>query len=277
MKSSIQINNTELRIRPSSIDTFNQCPYQWAKVFLEGVTTIPSSRAAIGTGVHKAIEVMWTESMAHNVKEANTDVMVDAGIESFNEEAKKGMTYNTDEDINSCHKEIHIGVDAYVDNLLPFLDIPTAVETRFTVPIADHPIVADISGTVDYLAPGRIDDVKTSKRKPTVANYKTQQSIYKYLAEMNGHPVTHSMIQGVVFTKVPQAMILEAAIDIDQAKANVNSLLDTLEYATKDVVPMDVLFRCNPKYYLCSEKYCSLHGSCPATKRHSPKVEQPKL
>ena len=275
---SIKINNTNIRLRPSSFDNFNQCSYQWAKVFLEGVTTIPSSRAAIGTGVHKAIEVMWQESMAHNVKEVNTDMMVNAGIESFDEEAKKGMTYNTDETANTCHKEINIGVDAFVENLVPFLDIPSAVEQRFTVPIADHPLVADISGTVDYLAPGRIDDVKTSKRKPTVANYKTQQSVYKYLAESNGHPVEHSMIQGVVFTKVPQAMILEAAIDIPQAKAVVNSLLDTLEYAVKDVIPLEVLFRPNPKYYLCSEKYCSLYGNdCPATHRYVPTQEKPKL
>ena len=94
---------------------------------------------------------------------------------------------------------------------------------------------------------------------------------------MNGHPVTHSMIQGIVFTKAPQAMILEAVVDVPQAKANVNLLLDTLRIATKDIMPMEVLFRPNPKYYLCSEKYCSLYGSCPATLRTANSDSKPKL
>ena len=273
----IKINNTNIRLRPSSIDSFMTCPFQWAKVFLEGVTSIPSSRAAIGTGVHKAIEVMWKDAMLSKKKDPYVDGMVDAGIESFNEEAKKGMTYNADEDVNTCHQEISIGVNTYVDNLIDFLDIPTAVEQRFTVPIANHPLVADISGTVDYIAPGIIDDVKTSKRKPTVQNYTTQQSIYKYLAEENGHIITSQRIQGVVFTKAPKAMLLEASVDVEGAKIAVNTLLDTLEYAAKDLIPMELLFRCNTKHYLCDDRYCALHGSCPATKRHSIKIDKPRM
>lgn len=273
----IIINNTDLRIRPSAIDTFNQCSYQWGKVFLEGQTTIPNSRAAIGTGVHKAIETMWTESIKLGKKEAYVDGMVDAGIESFNEELQKGMQYNDGETVDTCHKEIHIGVEAWTENLLPFLDIPTAVEQRFTLPIADHPLVKDLSGTVDYITNGRIDDVKTSKRKPVPANYKTQQSVYKILAEHNGHNITHSMIQGVVFTKAPQAMILDAAIDVDQAKYSVNLLLDTLEVVAKDIIPIETLMRPNPKYYLCSEKYCTLYGSCPATKKAKLTHKGPEL
>ena len=272
MKDLITINETNLRIRPSAIDTFNQCSFQWAKVFLEGITTIPNSRAAIGTGVHAGVETMWNDAIRSGKKDPYVDGMVDAGVEAFDEELKLGnMRFDDGEDQNSCHMEIVQGINCYVDNLVDFLDIPTAVEKRFTVPISNHPLVQDISGTVDYIAPGRIDDVKTSKRKPSVANYKTQQSIYRFLAEENGHPVTHNMIQGVVFTKTPQAMILEADIDVQQAKNVVNSLLDTLRVAAEGSVPLDVLFRCNPKYYLCSNKYCTLYGSCPATKRHSPK------
>ena len=271
---SIKINNTEIRIRPSAVDTFQQCPYQWAKVFLEGVTTIPSSRAAIGTGIHKAIEVMWEEAIARGVKDPNTDMMFDAGVEAFKEEAaKEGMSYNDGETVDTCIKEIVGGTQAFVEDLVPFLDIPTATETRFTIPFDGHPIVKDLSGTVDYIAPGRIDDVKTSKRKPATANYVTQQSIYKLLAEANGHTINHSMIQAVVLKKDPDCHILELEPDVPQAKYLVNTLLDTIEAAANEVAPMDILFRCNTKYYLCSPKYCTLHGSCPATKKHVPKED----
>ena len=266
MKQLIQINNTDITIRPSSVDASIQCGFQWAKVFLEGVTTIPSSRAAIGTGVHKAVEKLWTEAMATGVKDPNVDMMTDAGIEAFREECQKGMRYDDGEDKNTCEKEIVTGTQAFIDDLAPFLDIPTGVEQRFTIPISGHPIVKEISGTVDYIAPGRIDDVKTSKKAPSSSGHVTQQSIYKMLAEANGHKIDHSMIQGIVFTKVNKGVIIEIEPNIERAKYAINNLLDKIEIATKDIVPIDTLFTPNPKYYLCSEKYCTLYGSCPATK-----------
>lgn len=274
---SIKINNTDIVIRPSSVDSFQQCSYQWAKVFLEGVNSIPSSRAAIGTGIHKAIEVMWKEAIERGIKDPNTDMMFDAGIEAFKEESKKeGMSYNDGETIDTCNKEIVAGTQAFVEELVPFLDIPSATEQRFTLEIGNHPIVKSLSGTVDYIATGRIDDVKTGKRKPTVANFVTQQSIYKLLAEHNGVIVNHSMIQSVVLKKEPACHILELEPNVPQAKYLVNNILDTVEAACNEVAPMEVLFKCNTKYYLCSPKYCNMHGSCPATKKHTPVLE-PKL
>lgn len=263
---SIKINKTEIVIRPSSIDTSMQCGYQWAKVFLEGVNTIPSSRAAIGTGIHKGAEIFWTEAIATRIKDANFDMMTDAGIESFREEKQKGMRFDDGEDSNTCEKEIVSGTRAFIDDLVPFLDIPQAVEHRFTVPISGHPIVASISGTVDYLIEGRIDDVKTSKKTPVASGYKVQQSTYKYLAEANGHKITRNMIQGVVLTKVPKGTLLECETNVEQAKYFINTLLDKIKVVAEDIVPAETVFGCNTKYYLCSPKYCSLHGSCPATK-----------
>ena len=199
---SIEINNTGITIRPSSLDNSMACAYQWAKVFLEGMITIPNSRAAIGTGIHKAIEVMWQDAIKNKVKDPNVDMMFDAGVEAFQEEVKRGeMRYDDGETIDTCNKEIVSGTQAFVDDLIPFLNIPTAVEQRFTVPISNHPIVKDISGTVDYLAPGILDDVKTSKRKPIPSGYVIQQSIYKYLAEENGHKIDLNRIQGVALLK----------------------------------------------------------------------------
>jgi len=275
---TIKINKTDIVIRPSSVDSFQQCSYQWAKVFLEGRMSIPSSRAAIGTAIHKGVEVFWAEAIQRGIKDPNSDMMYDAGIEAFKEEAKKeGMSYNEGETVDTCNKEIVAGTQAFIDDLVPFLDIPTAVEERFTIDISGHPIVKAISGTVDYIAPGRIDDVKTSKRKPTVANFVTQQSIYKLLAEENGHPVNHSMIQAVVLKKVPDCHILELEPNIDQAKYLVNHMLDTIRVAAADIVPIETLFHCNTKYYLCSPKYCALHGDCPATKKHVPVENKPRL
>ncbi len=267
-KPEIIIENTDITLRPSSVDGSTQCGFQWAKVFLEGVMTIPGARAAIGTGIHAGAEIMWRESMASGVKDPNLDMMNDAGIEAFQEENKKGIKFDDGEDQNTAEAEIIRGNAAWVEDLVPFLDIPTGVEERFTMAISGHPIVKCISGTVDYIAPGIIDDVKTSKRKPSVGNHVTQQTIYKLLAEHNGHDIHTQRIQGVALLKSgANGHLLEIQPNVERTKYIVNGLLDKIRYAVKDVVPIDVLFSCNTKYYLCSDKYCSLHGSCPATRR----------
>ena len=272
--SDIQINNTEITIRPSSVDSFLGCAYQWANVFLGGITTIPSGRAAIGTGIHAGAELVWNESIMAKTKIVNVSAAVDASIETFQEQVKDyGIKHDHGEDDNTAEGEIRKGVEAFCEDVVPFVEIPDAVELRYSMDISDHPIVSRISGTVDYIGGGVIADVKTSKRKPTVQNYEIQQSIYKILAEHNGVTCNHSHIHSVVLTKAPYGGVFEMQPNVPKAKTVVNNLLDTLEVLAKGVVDPDILFRGNPKYYLCSPKYCSLYP-CKFVKGEA--VEAPK-
>jgi len=262
---TIKINATEIVLRPSAVDGFYQCAYQWGKTFLEGMNTIPNSRAAIGTAIHSAAETLWSEAILTGSKDENLSKMTDAAMEAWKEEAAKGMSYGDGEDANTCAVEIVRGTEAFIEDIVPFTEIPVAVEERFTVNI-DHKLVKSISGTVDYITKDTIADLKTSKRKPTPGNYTTQQSIYKYLAMENGVDVKFNLIQGVVLKKTPEGMILPMETDVDQAKDMVNIMLDTLDLVLLDVAPIETILRPNPKYYLCSQKYCALYGNCPATK-----------
>lgn len=249
-------------VRPSSVDTFLQCPQQWKRVFIDGETSIPSARAAIGTAIHKAAEVMWLDAMEHGVKDPNLGHMTDAAMEAYKEEEQHDLRYDDGESRKTAEIEIAKGTEAFAEDIVPYVSIPTGVEQRFTVPIADHPVVKAISGTLDYVCGNVMADIKTSKRKPTVANYKTQQSIYRILANKNAQGIKHNQIHGVVLKKVPEGTVMEADIDEVQAKATLNTLLDTTELLAKDVVDPDILFRGNPKYYLCSPKYCAFYETC---------------
>lgn len=266
MKSGqlIQVNNEDITIRPSSVDNFYQCAYQWAKVFLEGVSTIPGARASIGTSVHAAVETLWTDAIETGKKDPNLAKLTDAAMEAWKEDTHDGVQFDDGEDENTAAVEIVKGTEAFIDDIMPFTQIPVAVEKRFSVEI-EHPLVERISGTVDYITPDTIADVKTSKRKPSTPNYTTQQSIYRYLAEANGVDVKHNLIQGVVFRKGKPAdgMILDMPTNVPQAKSLVNNMLDVLEIANSGTVPLEMLFRGNPKYYLCNPKYCALYNDCP--------------
>jgi len=259
---TIKINNTQVRLRPSSVDSFYQCSYQWGKTFLEGITTIPNARAAIGTSIHKAAEVLWTEAIATGKKDANLGKLTDAAIAAWKEETHDGVKFDDGENDKTAAIEIMKGTETFIEDIVPFSSIPDAVEQRFTIPLT-NPIVTDLSGTVDYIAGDIIADVKTSKRKPVVESYTVQQSIYRLLANHNGKDVKRSLIQGIVLKAQPEGMILPLEVNLPQAKSLVNGILATMELIASDKAPIETILRGNPKYYLCSNKYCALHSTCP--------------
>lgn len=258
-KSLIKINNEGIRIRPSAVENFYSCAFQWGKVFLEGVNTIPNSRALIGTSIHAAVEQMWTESIASNKKEPNLSAMTDAAMMTWAEEAKEGVSFDEGETHGTAAKEIINGTESFIEDIVPFTKIPDAVEEFYKIDI-DHPLVSEMGGTVDYITKDTIADVKTSKRKVSAAKHSTQQSIYKYLANANGLNIEHNLIQAVVLKKSGcEGSILKLEPNVDEAKARVNIMLDTLDLVYKDVAPIETILRPNPGHYLCSPKYCALY------------------
>ena len=256
--------DNKLVIRPSSLNGFLQCPQQWYRVFLLGEDGIPNARAAIGTAIHAGVENMWTDSILAKTKIVAVSSMEDAAMEALEEESQKGLRYDANEDEETAIATIRGGMRTFVDDILPWTDIPTAVEQRYTVSIDGHCIVEAISGTLDYinLKTGFIADVKTGKRKHNTADSEIQQSIYKYLVEENGIKVNGAVIQNVVLKTKMEGHTMDSAINIPRAKSIVNSLLDTLDVYNEDMVDPDVLFRGNPKWYLCSPKFCAFWSTC---------------
>jgi len=274
---TIKINNDSIRLRPSAVESFYGCSYQWGKSFLEGSSSIPNSRAAIGTAIHAGVEAMWVDAIAHKKKDANLSMMTDAAMQAWKEESQKGMQFGNNEDEGSCAVEIIKGTEAFVEDIVPFTSIPTAVEEFYKIDI-DHPMVAELGGTVDYINSDTIADVKTSKRKSGPEGHTVQQSIYKYLANANGHNIKHNLIQQVVLKKQPEGAIQTLDADIPLAKYLVNGILDTLELVNKDIAPIETLMRPNPKHMFCSEKFCAHYNTCPAIKGNlQPVSETPKV
>lgn len=262
----------KVRIRPSSVDSFMNCPRQWAMTHIGGISSMQGGRAAIGTAIHAAVEGEWQLAMASKKKDFNVTSMADAAEAELVEIDLKGILYDRGEDLNTAVTEATNGARTFAEDIVPFTDIPMKVEERYTIKL-DNPVAEDLSGTVDYLGfDGTLADVKTSKRKPVPANYNTQQTIYKLLAEANGVKITQSIIQGVVLKTKPEGHILALEPNEAKAKYAVNTLLNTLTTFHEQKVAPDVLFRGNPKYYLCSNKYCALHDTCPFVQGAAVKV-----
>ena len=262
MSTDINWDGTEIRLRPSSIDSFYGCAFQWANVFLAGKFSIPSARAAIGTAVHKGVEEMWKDAMLTKSKDQiNINMSIDAAIQEF-QDIDQDLMYDDGENSNTAEDLVETGVKVFVEDIVPYVDIPDHVEHFLKIDI-DNKVVNELGGTIDYVIPNEISDVKTSKRKPIPQSYVTQQDVYKLLAEKHGYDIQRQTIQGIAFTKQPVGHILEVQSQMPRTKYLVNHLLDTLT-AFHDGVDPKFLFRGNPKYYLCSEKYCTFYTrGCP--------------
>jgi len=260
----IKINNEGIRIRPSAVNSFYSCAFQWGKNFLEGAPSHTNSRAAIGTSIHAAVEELWTDAIATGSKDANITKMTEAAMEAWKEETHDGVRFDEGETHGTAAVEILRGAEAFVEDIVPFTVIPDAVEEFYKIDL-DHPLVSELGGTVDYITSDTIADVKTSKRKINAQGHSTQQSIYKYLAQANGVDVKHNLIQGVVLKKSgAEGSILSLEANIPEAKARINMMLDTLDVVYKDVAPIETILRPNPGHYLCSPKFCAFYGkSCP--------------
>lgn len=276
---TIKLLLEDIRIRPSSIDNFCNCSYQWGKTFLEGLSSIPNARAAIGTSIHKGAEVFWQDAMRTGKKDTNFELLADAAVEAWKEETHDGVKFDDGEDHNTAIKEIVRGTEAFVTDIAEFTPIPNVVEHFLKIDLS-HPLVKELGGTIDYYCRDQqaLADVKTSKRKPTVSNYTTQQSVYKMLAEANDMPVKHNLIQSIVLGKTSaDGSVVALTPNMDQAKYLVNNMLDTLEVVSKDIMPIHYLLRGNPKYYLCSEKYCAHYATCPFVKGEDIRTEPKKV
>lgn len=256
----------KITIRPSSVSSFVSCQWQWYNVFVLGHMTIPSARAAIGTGVHKGAEVMWNEAMKTGFKDLSKggiDTFVDAAVEETRAEAKNNeLKFDPGEDVNTAIDETAKGTRTFMRDIAPSTDIPEAVEKRFTVKI-EHDLVDNISGSIDYIGHGIIADIKTSKKKPTPANYTLQQSTYKFLAESNGVQVDRNLIQGVVMKKEQVGHILELEPNVGQAKMMINNILDKLDIIKDGNVDPSAVFTGNPNNFLCNPRYCNMYDTCP--------------
>lgn len=253
-----------ITIRPSSLSSFLNCPYQWMRVHLYGERTIPSARAVIGTSIHKSAEVMWNEAILTGKKDLNISKAEDIAVAEYEELSKQDAISFDDVDPFDAARIVASGAKAFMQDIAPITDIPDAVEKRYSFDLGHN---IRVSGSCDYVKDNILGDIKSTKRKPATAHYLLQQSCYAILRDMNNEPTTTALIQAVVFGKETRGEVIELELDKAKAKYVVNHMAEKIKIWKQDVVDEKMLFGCNTEWYLCSPKYCSLHGKCPATKR----------
>ncbi|MCH9740365.1 MAG: hypothetical protein K0U38_05945 [Epsilonproteobacteria bacterium] len=262
-------NFEKFTLRPSTVIGFASCERSWFNNFVKGVKSINSSKAMVGTAIHSAAEYYWTGCIKDNTKlDWNMSELQEYAMDCFL--AGENVVYESGENEQTCKNKIFNGTSALFRDIIEYTDVPLKTEYRVTMPI-EHPMIKDISGTIDYLGKDSIADIKTSGAKYQPKKAVVQQSIYKMLAEYNGYTVNNCTIQAVILLKnSTYGQVAEVQTNLGMAEALIESIKLKLHYyynmkmegKLSDEIIEDLLFAGNPGHYLCDDRFCPSRPTC---------------
>lgn len=250
-------------LRPSSIEQFARCPYQWYLVHILGKKRPPAAAARAGNALHIGAEKAYEDKIKTGAvppKSYVLDVAAEAW-EKINEEEE--LVYQRGETADVYKDQIVVGMGVYYDNAIETVT-PTAVEKRYSVSI-NHPIFTHISGTLDIVLEKGIADIKFTKRKTTATHYIIQQSIYAWLRNENNEPTSilelHNVIRGT-----DKFYLIGMQPKIKYALFWLDKLLHTTEQFHKTGDESLFLGSTPTSNYLCNKNWCGFWDECPWVK-----------
>jgi hypothetical protein len=254
-----------LNIRPSSVGNFHDCPQRWFQTHILGVRSWSGYAAMRGTAVHKAAEIIWSESIKAGSKVFSLDAAKDAAAQSVDDEMESDerevRLYDFETKEGAIDDAVR-GAEVYAKEIVTQVDIPVSVETYLKSDIND---TISINGTFDaYTKGGTIVDIKTTSRKAVPSKYVDQMSIYARLAEANGMSPNWKMsIENIVFLKNDiKAHIFESPLDFAGTKRKIDDIVARVEWYRKNPYDGHMVFPANTGSYLCSDKYCPAYDTC---------------
>ena len=261
-----------INLRPSSVQQFLRCPYQWATVHLLGRKKSPAAAATAGTALHSAFEEGYTYKR-DTKKMPPVDLLKTAAQEEWKKlNNEEEIIYRKGEDIQKYEDDILDGVAAYHQEIMPAVE-PLLIEERFTVSL-DHKIIQAFTGTADLIASGgllnssqMLIDYKFTKRATSASHYMLQQNAYLWLAkEGGGKELDVSYLHNIVRpTKTRGATINIIEVDYKEKylKYIVNKILDSITEFIEDGTGLLNGFSDPVSNYLCSPEWCAFWDECP--------------
>lgn len=273
-------------IRPSSLQTFSDCPRRWAATQLPALVTeagyhlhksLPKHvGAAIGTGVHAGVAYTLEQKRDHG------DIGGAAEAENRAEAAlveglQEGAIWDeATPSLGTAKTQAQRMVRSYRRHLAPFVQ-PLFVEERLVADVGDG---WQLSGQADTLAHdgrSRVRDVKTSAK---LGNYGLQLGGYGIIFQAHSIEVDGAVVDHLPRVRLSAEQPPPATWEVP-LRAAVAEAWDVLSSLKRDVSEFQAraadpsgrdpagAFRANPSSSLCGEKWCPAHGTsfCPITKR----------
>ena len=258
-------------LRPSEVSKFFDCSYRWYRDTFSPIRSV-SVAAHLGTGIHKASEVFYSESIEKNTWQSFNSSYEDVAISEFRDRIKEEEPTDLKEvDLNDVEKIITASTKEYLHHARSFNDdkIPLAVEKTYEVPLKSQSIKS-LKGTLDIVGQNYIADIKTMRKFKNPKDYVIQQSLYALLRLRQGESVEDLVIHRVNVTK-NEADCVSIIDALDNKFVGVKELTDKMVGYLKVIIKTcdnyyktgdDYAFRGNPSSLLCSDKYCAYYDQC---------------
>lgn len=247
------------RLRPSSLQQFVACRYQYYQAQILNNFQKPNAAAKAGNSVHVASEVGFSEKIKTG-ELPPLSVVIDAATDEWKKLNEAELIYAKGETFETYEKDIIKGTEDLYDDTMKRIN-PIAVEKSYKFDLGDHPVFSAIAGSVDIVEARGIRDIKFTKRKTNASKYVLQQSTYSLLRNRNGEINNTAMIDNVVRNK--EVHELPLAIKEDYARYVINDILEVTKkfHETGDE---SIWTGTNPHvFFLCSPQWCGYWDICP--------------
>jgi hypothetical protein len=236
-------------LSPTQVRTFLNCSARWWFKYGLSIPEKKTSGLALGTAVHRAIEVNFREKL-DSKEDLDTLGVVALFREAWHEQAQQ-TEFRADEDPATIGKLGEQLVAKYMDEAAPWIQ-PAAVELDVAGEIGGVPV----RGRVDLIdEEGCIVDVKTAARKPSgiAPGYAFQLATYRQIT-----PCASGEVRLDTLVKTKTVQLVQQAYTVGAQDIGAVEVMYPL---VRDGIAGGLYFP-NRQSFSCSRRNCAYWRDC---------------
>lgn len=263
-------------IRPSGIKSFFDCSYRWYRETIKDPQIRVGVAAHLGTGIHKAAETFYSESIKEKRWAKVKDDFKLAGLDEFRKKMKEEEPSDIkDVKIEEVEKTLLSCSENYIGRAEKLMkgQLPLSVEKTYSV-VVNSPIIKEVRGTLDIVGEGYVGDIKTMNKWKNSKEYVAQQMVYAWLRSKKGENVEDLRIHRVN-VKTVGSDVRSILTELNNPFIKMEFLISKAEFLLTSMIRAcedffktgnENVFRGNPSSLICSPKYCNYWVGCPYRK-----------
>lgn len=249
-------------IRSTFYNTWLRCPEQFRRRYIEGDILPPGIAAHVGSGLHGAAELNFTEKLITGEDQPKS-ILQDAAATAYRARLDRDGVFVCHAEMPSLQKDLAAGLDMAVKLVDPFFEFapeiqPSLVEHKSSIDVEGLP---RITGTVDlYTVDKRLSDLKTAKRtwSQQQADTTTQLTIYREFVKRElGTPPDTYTIDCFVKTKTPKYESVKTVRNDEDFEVLANKMRLMMRMVNAGIFPP-----ADPGSWVCSPRFCGYYLTC---------------